>query len=149
VLTTPLSDIPRSDFTQYDNNGIPPERFVPLSDADYVYFEFRLDLRGAIVKEDIFVVGTFNNWIPTREWQLHYDKASGFYIVRGLIRRAFHEYEYVAGYWDVDTGKLRGADPTLLEGNITNASLPYYAFIYYHDTSVGGYDRIIGAGVDI
>jgi Domain of unknown function (DUF5103) len=149
LMSTPLSDIPRSSFNYFDNNGIPPKRFVPLSDADYVYFEFRLDLQGQNVKEDIFVVGTFNNWVPTAEWMMHYDKTTGFYIARGLIRRAFHEYEYRAGNWDADNGVLRNAEATLLEGNLSNSSLPYYAMTYYYDTSNGVFDRLIGIGVDI
>jgi hypothetical protein len=149
LLTTPLSDIPRSSFNYYDNNGATPARYVPVSDADYVYFEFRLDLQGRSVKEDIFVVGTFNNWIASPEWMMHFDKTTGFYIARGLIRRAFHEYEYRAGSWDADNGVLRDADPSLLEGNLSNSSLPYYAMTYYYDTSNGVYDRLIGIGVDI
>lgn len=149
MLTTPLSDIPRSSFNYLDNNGGTPDRYVPPSDADYVYFEFRLDLEGKSVQEDIFVVGTFNNWIPSPAWMMHHDKTTGFYIARGLIRRAFHEYEYRAGKWDNDNGVLRNADPTLLEGNLSNASLPYYAMVYYYDTSTGAYDRLIGVGVDI
>lgn len=149
VLSTPLSDLPRRDFGLYDNNGVRPEWYVPLSDADYVDFEFRLDLKGYSVKEDIFVIGTFNDWLVKPEWQLHYDSTSGFYTARGVIPRAYHEYEYVSGKWDPDLGILLNADATLLEGNITAASHPFYAFVYYRDISSGGYDRIIGAAVDI
>ncbi len=149
VLSTPLSDLPRRSFNAYDNNGITPDRYVPLSDADYVDFEFRLDLKGYDVKEDLFVVGTFTDWLVKPEWQLHFDKASGFHIARGIIKRAFHEYEYVSGTWDADAMMLRDADASLLEGNLTAASIPYYAFVYYRDIASGGYDKIIGVGVDI
>lgn len=149
VLSTPLSDLPRREFNAYDNNGVIAERYVPLSDADYVDFEFRLDLKGYSVKEDIFVVGTFNNWLPEPEWQMHYDEDSRFYVARGLIPRAFHEYEYVVGEWDAEAGVLRDADATLLEGNLTAATHPFYAFVYYRDITSGGYDKIIGAAVDI
>jgi hypothetical protein len=146
ILTTPLSDLPRSGFPGYDNNGKPISRFVPLRDAEYVYFEFRLDLKGTEVKQDLAVVGTFNNWKPTREWRMLYDEQSGFYIARGWIRRAHHEYQYVSGTWDEDAGILRGADATLLEGNATMATSIFYAFVYYREPSAGGYDRVIGAG---
>lgn len=149
TLSTPLSDLPRNGFTQFDNNGVTPDRYVPLSDADYVDFEFRLDLKGFDVKEDIFVVGTFNNWLPTLDWKMHYDTASRFFVARGPIRRAFHEYEYISGHWDADAMALRDGDGALLEGNLTAASIPYYAFVYYRDIASGGYDRIIGVGVDI
>lgn len=149
ILTTPLSDIPRQNALFFDNNGATPDRLVPWSDADYVTFEFRLDLEGTQVKEDVFVVGTFTDWRPLREWQMTFDKITGFYTVRGTIRRAFHEYQYVAGNWDADAEILRKADATLLEGNPRVTTHPYYAFVYYRETAGGGYDKIIGVGLDI
>ena len=146
ALSTALSDLPRSGSAAPDNNGVIASRFVSTTDDDYVVFEFRLDLAGYQSKQDIFVVGTFNDWKPTPEWQLHFDEASGFYIARGLIRRAFHEYEYLSGEWDDDAGVLRHADPTLLEGNSTYATSLFYSFVYYHDPTSGGYDRLIGVG---
>jgi hypothetical protein len=146
LLTTPLSDLPRQTFSMFDNNGYAISRFVPLSDAEYVYFEFRLDLKGAQVNQDICVVGTFNDWKPSEEWRMVYDKQSGFYTARGWIKRAMQEYEYVAGKWDEDTGELRQADASLLEGNITSTSQPYYGMVYYKEITGGGYDRIVGVG---
>jgi hypothetical protein len=145
-LSTPLSDLPRGGSAPPDNNGMVGSRFVSTTDDDYVVFEFRLDLAGYESKQDIFVVGTFNDWRATPEWQLHFDKASGFYVARGLIRRAFHEYQYLSGEWDDDAKVLRHADPTLLEGNSTYATSLFYSFVYYHDPTSGGYDRLIGAG---
>jgi hypothetical protein len=146
IITTPLSDLPRQGFSEYDNNGVAVARFVPLSDAEYVYFEFRLDLRGTEVKQDIAVIGTFNNWTPSREWRMFYDPQTGFYVARGLIKRALHEYEYVSGTWDEDAGVVRNAEPTLLEGNTRLATQLFYGFVYYHEQSAGGYDRVIGVG---
>lgn len=148
LLTTPLSDLPRQTYTTIDNNGYALTRILQLMDADYVYFEFRLDLHGMQVKQDICVVGTFNDWRPSQEWRMVYDKQSGFYKVRGWIRRAVHEYEYQAGEWDEDTGELRNADATLLEGNLTSTAQPYYAMVYYSEPAGGGYDRIVGVGGD-
>ncbi len=148
-LTTVLSDIPRNSFLAYDNDGATPDRLVPWSDADYVYFAFRLDLEGKRVREDLFVVGTFNNWTPTREWQMHFDTTTKFYIAKGLMRRAYHEYQYVAGNWDDDAGVLRNADATLLEGNNKLATQPYYALVYYHETSGGALDKIVGIGLGL
>ncbi|MEO6047530.1 MAG: type IX secretion system plug protein domain-containing protein [Candidatus Kapaibacterium sp.] len=148
IVTTPLSDLPRREFNQFDNGGVALDRLIPTSDADYVYFQFRLDLKGTAANEDIFVVGTFNNWIPSSEWRMNYDKATGFYTASGLLRRAVQEYQYVSGQWDEETGTLRHADPTLLEGNLSTASQSFFAFVYYKDISGGGFDRIVGAGVN-
>jgi hypothetical protein len=146
ILTTPLSDLPRSGFSAYDNNGMAISRFVPLRDAEYVYFEFRLELKGTEVKQDLAVVGTFNDWKPTREWRMYYDQQTGFYIARGWVKRALHEYQYVAGTWDEDAGILRDADATLLEGNSSMSTQRFLAFVYYRESTAGGYDRVIGAG---
>jgi hypothetical protein len=121
-------------------------RFVPLRDAEYVYFEFRLELKGTEVKQDLAVVGTFNDWQPTREWRMYYDQQTGFYIARGWVKRALHEYQYVAGTWDEDAGILRDADATLLEGNSSMSTQRFLAFVYYRESTAGGYDRVIGAG---
>ena len=149
IITTPLSDLPRNGFHYYDNNGVALDRIIPVVDNDYVYFQFRLGLDGQRVREDICVVGTFNDWTPTREWRMYYDEQTGSYSARGWIKRAVHEYEYVAGTWDEDKGTLLHADATLLEGNVRDARLPLYAFVYYSEPSSGGYDRLIGAGTDM
>jgi hypothetical protein len=146
MLTTPLSDLPRSGYNAYDNNGVALRQFVSLQDDDYVYFDFRLDPAEIRVKNDLFVVGTFTNWQALPEWRMTFDSLSGFYEARGWIKRALHEYQYVTGSWDEDRGILRHADATLLEGNTTSSSQLFYAFVYYHETAGGGYDRIIGVG---
>ncbi|MBC8144482.1 MAG: DUF5103 domain-containing protein [bacterium] len=145
VVTTPLSDLPRQSFAEFDNNGVAQTRFVSMRDEDYVYFEFRLDLSGRAAKEDIFVVGTFNDWKPRPEWQMTYDDVSRMYIARGLLRRARHEYQYVAGSWDADRGFLRDEDASLTEGNTSQSTHPYMALVFYRDIGSGGYDRIVGA----
>ena len=147
VLTLPLSDLPRQGFDEFDNNGVAETRFVSMRDEDYVYFEFRLDLSGRAAKEDIFVVGTFNDWMPRPEWQMQYDPDSRMYICRGLLRRARHEYHYVAGSWDADRQVLRNEDASLIEGNTSQSTHPYLGLVYYRDLGSGGYDRIIGTGI--
>lgn len=149
VLTTRLSDQPRyATFGEYDNNGLPFYNFVSPEDDDYVYFEFRLDLEGEQVKDDMAVVGTFNDWTPSWEWRLVFDPGSRHYVARGWIKRAMHEYEYVTGKWDVDRGILEDAETTLIEGNNVYATQTWYALAYYHDETSLSYDRIVGIGVD-
>jgi len=148
-VSTPLSDLPRRDFSRYDNNGIAASRLVPSGDEDYVDFEFRLDLLGREVVEDIVVVGTFTNWETRREWTLRYDTVTRYYVARGWLRRAAHEYEYRSGKWDTDKSEFLNEDATLLEGNLRQTTRLYYALVYYRETSAGGYDRIVGIGATI
>ena len=82
-------------------------------------------------------------------YNMHFDTVTGHYIARGFIKRAVHEYQYVAGEFDEDSGMLRGADPSLIEGNVNFNSEPYFVFVYYHDNASGGFDRIVGAGAQM
>ncbi len=149
VITTPLSDQPRRNFSEYDNNGTAVDRLLPYTDADYILFEFRLDLKGSEVSEDIVVVGSFNNWLPSPEWTMKFDSLTGFYVARGWMRRAVQEYEYRAGKWDAATGTYRGGDATLIEGNDKSSTQLFFAPVYYRETTSGGYDRIVGVGANV
>ncbi len=150
LYSTRLSDQPRyATFAEHDNDGMARYDFIPPEDRDYVYFEFRLDIEGEKVYDDMAVVGTFNNWTPTWDWRLVYDPDSRRYLARGWISRAVHEYEYVSGKWNVDTGLLERAEGTLLEGNSVYASQTWYALAYYQDQAAGTYDRIVGIGTDV
>lgn len=145
-ISTPLSDLPRRGFAQYDNNGISISRILPSGDEDYVHFEFRLDLLGKEVEEDIFVIGTFTRWLPLPEWRMRFDSLTRYYVSDGYIRRAVQEYQYVAGKWDGSAQVLEDADASLLEGNVKQTNSIFYALAYYRETSAGGYDRIVGLG---
>jgi len=142
--STPLSDLPRSGNTVYaDNNGNFISRPLRTNEEDYLPFEFKLDLRGGVVMQDICVVGTFNNWIPDEKSRMFYDDKTGFYKSVNLLKRGIHEYEYVAGKWDYDKNILTNYEATLLEGNSRNTTKLFYGFAYYQDPSLGGFDRII------
>lgn len=149
IVTTRLSDQPRfATFGALDNDGMPLFHFVAPEDQDYLYFEFRLDIEGEKVYDDMAVVGTFNDWTPSWDWRLVFDPDSRRYIARGWIARAVHEYEYVSGKWNVDTGLLEQAESTLLEGNSVYASQTWYALAYYRGQTASAHDRIVGVGID-
>ena len=149
IITTRLSDQPRfATFDETDNDGLALFNFVAPEDRDYLYFEFRLDIEGEKIYDDMAVVGTFNDWTPTWDWRLVFDPDSRRYVARGWIPRAVHEYEYVSGKWNVDTGLLEGAEATLLEGNSVYASQTWYAVAYYREQTANAYDRIVGVGID-
>lgn len=149
IITTRLSDQPRfATFNEEDNDGIALFNFVAPEDQDYLYFEFRLDIEGEKIYDDMAVVGTFNNWTPSWDWRLVFDPDSRRYVARGWIARAVQEYEYVSGKWNVDTGILEGAEGTLLEGNSVYANQTWYALAYYRGQTANAYDRIVGVGID-
>ena len=101
--------------------------------ADYVPFRFEL-VSEMPQYGDVYVVGDFNAWRPSKQWVMTYDENSQRYFCDGSIRRGQYEYQYVVG----------PNDWIALEGNDWRTSNVYSAFVYYHETRLGGYDRILG-----
>ncbi len=143
-LRLPLSDYRRrgSYFEPHDDGSM-ITRFVPPSYDEYVYIEFTLDPEGWETSKDVFLVGSFNNWHPSREWQLFYDDNERLYKLRQWIRRARHNYLYATGKYD-DSGNIVGISFEEFEGNTVTSGHSFLAFVYYRNPSFGGFDEIIG-----
>ncbi len=115
-----------------DNNGV-SSLTVGSRYADYVpyRFEFASDSRQY---ESVFVVGDFNGWVPSSNCAMTYDEDSQRYVWLTLLRRGVYDYQYVVG----------PNDWIAVEGNDWRTVSVFSAFVYYHDTRYGGFDRIIG-----
>jgi hypothetical protein len=89
---------------------------------------------------NIFIVGSFNNWKVSPEYQM---KRSGelFSIIKSL-KRGIYDYQYVTA--DLNGNQISNIDWYVFEGNFYETSNDYYIFLYYNDPDYGGYDRIIG-----
>ena len=101
--------------------------------ADYVPFRFELASETPQF-ESVYVVGDFNGWKPSSESMMTYDDDSHRYIWQTTFRRGSYDYQYVVG----------PNDWISLEGNDWRTINVYSAFIYYRDSRLGGFDRIIG-----
>lgn len=101
--------------------------------GDYVPFRFELASEEP-QWEEVYVVGDFNAWKPSKQWLMTYDAATKRYICDVSVRRGVYEYQYVVG----------PNDWIAVEGNDWRTSNVYSAFVYYRDNRLGGYDRIIG-----
>jgi len=147
VIRKPFSDLRRDGtFYDIDDDGAMVTDFVPYGYEDYVFIEFLLDPEGRISKEDVFVVGSFNNWIPSPRWQMFYDEEDRYYKLRQWIPRGRHNYLYATGKLNIDNMKVERYSYDEYEGNTTSGRQSYIMFIYYREFDYGGYDALIGVG---
>ncbi|MFN3780975.1 MAG: type IX secretion system plug protein domain-containing protein [Candidatus Kapaibacteriota bacterium] len=143
-LRLPLSDYRRrGSYLDPHDDGSMITRFVSPSYDEYIYIEFTLDPEGWETSKDVFLVGSFNNWHPSREWQLFYDDDERLYKLRQWVRRGRHNYLYATGKYD-DTGNIVGITFEEFEGNTVTSGHTFLAFVYYRNPSFGGFDEIVG-----
>lgn len=89
---------------------------------------------------DIYLVGAFNNWEVLKDYKL---KASdGIHSITIPLKRGIYDYQYVVA--DNINGEIRNTDWLILEGNTWSVNKDYNIFLYYDETDLGGYERIIG-----
>jgi hypothetical protein len=109
--------------------------------------EFILDPEGAPPSaQELFLVGSFNHWCPSAQWQLAWDEQEGVYRLRQLLRRGRHNYLYATGRLNADTRRVEALDFAEWEGNTTAARHTFFAFVYYLEPDFGGYDALIAVG---
>ncbi|HPU23011.1 MAG TPA: DUF5103 domain-containing protein [Candidatus Kapabacteria bacterium] len=142
----PLSDLRRNGtFNEYDNEGMMITSRVPNYANDYIYLEFLLEPDGVITNEDVFIIGTFNNWKPDFRWIMHFDEADRYYKLRAWVRRGVHNYLYATGEFDFYRNRAVRYSTDQYEGNTSVNDHSFLAFVYYKDVAFGGYDAIIAA----
>ncbi len=144
----PLADLRRNGtFWERADDGAMITRMVPSSDDEYVPLEFLLDPQPSTPSEqDVFAVGSFNNWTPSRDWMLFYDETLRLYRLRQWVRRGRHNYMYATGTLNATTGAIDNVNFEEWEGNTASASNSYIAFAYYRVQDYGGYDGIVAVG---
>jgi hypothetical protein len=143
----PFSDERRDgNFSDEDDDGAMITSYISSSSDDYVNLEFVLDPEGRITGNDLFVVGSFNNWTPSPEWQMYYDEEMREYRVRHWVRRARHDYLYATGTYNAETKKVEKLSFDEFEGNTSMSAHTFIALVYYHEFEYGGYDALIAVG---
>lgn len=141
----PFSDQRRNgQFLQRADDGAMSTSGVSSVDDEYLPLEFLLDpAPGRPSDNDVFVVGSFNNWQADRSWQMYYDEALRLYRLRQWVRRGRHNYMYATGTVNADDGTLRDIMFEEFEGNTASAGHGFIAFVYAQMQEYGGYDGIV------
>lgn len=107
--------------------------------SEYLNVNFRIRPPEEITSP-VFLVGSFNNWIVSPEYEMFDDK--GLLNLSVELKRGVYEYQYVTG--DFSNGSIENIDWYILEGNFWETENEYNIFLYYESTEKGGYDKIIG-----
>lgn len=148
AVRLPLSDQRRNGmFDRRSNDGALVTTMVPTAYDEYVPLEFVLDpAPGYPSLDDVFVVGSFNNWTASPAWMLRFDERQGRYRLRQWVRRGMHDYLYATGRVDLQQNTVQRLSYEEWEGNTASASTSWIAFAYYTMQDYGGYDGLIAVG---
>lgn len=146
-MRIPFSEAPRNGNSFYqDDNGLMITSFLSSSYDDYVYVEFALDPLNLRTREDLFVVGSFNNWIPSKDWQMHFDESQKMYLLRQWVRRARHNYLFATGKLNFSSQIVSNYSYDEFEGNTSYSAHTYFGMVYLRQIEDGGYDELISIG---
>ena len=89
---------------------------------------------------NIFLVGAFNNWLLSPDYQLY--NSEGIFSTIVTLKRGIYDYQYVVG--DLENNEIINADWLILEGNTWTNRKEFDVFLYYNEQDKGSYERIIG-----
>jgi hypothetical protein len=106
-------------------------------EGDYSWVYFALDSEKA--EKEIFVLGGFNDFIPTKENQMFYDEIAKKYIAKIYLKQGF--YNYILATKNND-GSLNFGE---INGNFWQTENLYQAFLYYQPFG-RSFDGLIGYG---
>lgn len=106
-------------------------------EGDYSWVYFALDSEKT--DKDIYVLGGFNDFIPTKENQMFYDENAKKYIAKIYLKQGF--YNYILATKNAD-GTLNFGE---INGNFWQTENLYQAFLYYKPFG-RNYDGLIGYG---
>lgn len=141
----PLSDLRRNGmFIERSNDGALVTNMISSLYDEYVPVEILLDPNpGGPSQDDVFVVGSFNNWKPDRSWMMYFDEELRMYRCRQWLRRGRQNYLYATGRLSADSDQILDLSFEEFEGNTASASNSFVAFAYYKEFDFGGYDGIV------
>lgn len=120
----------------FRRNDLGIER-VAEKEGDYSWVHFVLDSEKT--DKEIFVLGGFNNFIPSKENQMQYDEKTKSYVARIYLKQGF--YNFILATKNPD-GTLNFGE---INGNFWQTENLYQAFLYYKPFG-RNYDGLIGYG---
>lgn len=109
----------------------------PNREGDYSWVSFSLE--SDKVEKELYVLGLFNDYQPTKESQMFYDEVSKRYIAKIYLKQGF--YNYILATKD-DSGLSNLGE---INGNFWQTENLYQAFLYYKPFG-RNYDGLLGYG---
>lgn len=107
------------------------------TEADYSWVYFSLDSEK--MEKEVFVLGAFNDYMPSDECRMQFDENAKRYVARIYLKQGF--YNYILATRDPN-GKLNLGE---INGSFWQAENLYQAFLYYAPFG-RNYDGLIGYG---
>lgn len=120
----------------YRRNDLGLERNAER-EADYSWVHFSLD--SDPMEKELYILGGFNNFKPSKENQMYYDAASKQYVAKIFLKQGF--YNYILATREAN-GALNFGE---INGNFWQTENLYQAFLYYKPFG-RNYDGLIGYG---
>ncbi len=109
------------------------------TDADYSWVYFSLKCSANLEGKDVYVNGNFNNWQLNEENKLDFNKASGFYETKILLKQGFYNYQYT-------TKSKEGIISTHdIDGSFYQTENDYTVLVYYKKFG-SRHTKVIGVG---
>lgn len=120
----------------YRRNDLGRERDAER-EADYSWVHFYLE--SDPVDKEIYVLGGFNDFKPSKENQMQYDATTKQYVARIFLKQGFYNYVLVTkeGNGPLNFGEVNG--------NFWQTENLYQAFLYYAPFG-RNYDGLMGYG---
>lgn len=110
-------------------------------EADYSWVFFTLNANTFIEKNDIYVVGMFNNYALTPEYKMEYNPQKGLFEKAILIKQGFTNYSYILADKNEKIDQKNAVD-----GNFYQTENDYFVIVYYRGNN-DRYDKVIGKGL--
>ncbi|WP_291888208.1 DUF5103 domain-containing protein [Chryseobacterium sp.] len=106
-------------------------------EADYSWVYFSID--SDPMDKELYVLGGFNGFKPSKEYQMQYDEATKKYVARIYLKQGF--YNYILATKDAN-GVLNLGE---INGNFWQTENLYQGFLYYAPFG-RNYDGLMGYG---
>ena len=107
------------------------------TEGDYSWVYFSLDSNK--MDKDLYVLGAFNDYVPSEEYKMTYDENYIKYVAKIYLKQGF--YNYILATKD-DAGNLNLGE---INGSFWQTENLYQAFLYYAPFG-RNYDGLIGYG---
>lgn len=120
----------------YRRNDLGRERDA-AREADYSWVYFSIDSEP--MDKELYVLGGFNNFTPSKENQMQYDGSAKKYVARIFLKQGF--YNYILATKEAD-GSINFGE---VNGNFWQTENLYQGFLYYAPFG-RNYDGLMGYG---